>query len=136
MIAMTAQLHPKVFDWAAVNPYASQAIAWMNVMTTRIDTYIANAAASVRSGLKSADATAKTGSSDAPISNVARIDSAKFTPDALQLQKIESSIAKIPVADHQRVAAVRNAIENGSYKVDSQAVASKLARMEWEISLK
>lgn len=105
-------------------------------MTNRIDTYAATAAGSVRSSVKSADATAKAGSSDAPVSNVARIDSAKFTPDAMQLQQLESSIAKIPVADNQRVAAVRSAIENGSYQVDSKAVASKMARMEWDISLK
>ena len=105
-------------------------------MTTRIDTYIANAAGSVRSGLKSAEANSKTGGTDAPVSNVARIDSARFTPDALQLQQIESSIAKIPVSDHQRVAELRQAIGNGSYKVDTKAVAGKLARMEWELSPK
>ena len=133
---MLAQSQTKVFGRAAVNPYASQAIARMNVMTTRIDTYVANAPTSVRSGLKSADANSKTGGTNAPVSNVARIDSARFTPDALQLQQVESSIAKIPVSDHQRVAALRNAIGNGSYKVDTAAVASKLARMDWELSLK
>ncbi len=105
-------------------------------MTTKIDTYIANAATGVRGGLKSADATAKPASAGSPVSNVARIDSAKFTPDALQLQQMESSIAKVPVPDHQRVAALRKAIGNGSYKVDTKTVASKLARMEWDISRK
>jgi len=104
-------------------------------MTTRIDTYAANAAGNARS-LKSADANAKTAASDGSVSNVARIDSAKFTSHALQLQQMESSIAKIPVSDNQRVAAVRSAIDNGSYQVDAKAVASKLARMEWDISRK
>lgn|GEM_PF-1984536 len=105
-------------------------------MTTRIDTYVATAAGSVRSSLKSADANSKTAGTDGPVSNVARIDSAKFTPHALQLQQLESSIGKAPVADNQRVAAVKAAIANDSYKVDAKAVASKLARMEWEISRK
>jgi negative regulator of flagellin synthesis FlgM len=132
---MLNAIQPKVFGRNAVNPFASQVIAGMNVMTTRIDTYAATAAGSLRSP-KSADANAKTASSDGPVSNVARIDSAKFTPHALQLQQIESRIGEMPVADHQRVAAVRSAIENDSYKVNSKAVASKLARMEWEISEK
>jgi negative regulator of flagellin synthesis FlgM len=133
---MYAQIQPKVFGRAAVNPFASQVIAGMNVMTTRIDTYVANAAGSVRSGLKSADASAKTASTEGPVSNIARIDSAKFTPHALQLQQIESSIGKTPVSDNQRVAALRAAIANDSYKVDAKTVASKLARMEWDISRK
>ncbi len=105
-------------------------------MTTRIDTYAATAAGSVRGSVKSADANSKTGGTDAPVSNVARIDSAKFTPDAMQLQQFESDIAKTPVSDNQRVAELRKAIGNGSYKVDTKAVASKLARMEWDISSK
>ena len=105
-------------------------------MTTRIDSYVATAAGSVRGDLKSADATTRGSSAGGNVSSVARIDSAKFTPDAVQLQQLEAGIARIPVADHQRVAAVRSAIENGSYQVDSKAVASKLARMEWDLSLK
>lgn len=103
-------------------------------MTTRIDTYAAAAAGSVRSGFKSADAPSKTGSSDSPVSNVAKIDSAKFTPDALQLQQFESRMDKAPTLDRQRVVELRKAIESGNYQVNAQSVASKLARMEWEIS--
>jgi len=105
-------------------------------MTTKIDTYAATAVGSLRSGVKSTDATAKTASSDDAVSNVSRIDSASFTPGAMQLQQIESSIAKIPVSDQQRVAALRKDISNGTYKIDTQAVAGKLARMEWELSPK
>lgn len=104
-------------------------------MSTRIDQYTATAAGSTR-GLKSADANAKTAASDGNVSNVARIDSAKFTSHALQLQQLESSIAKIPVSDNQRVAAIKAAIDNGSYQVDTKAVAGRLARMEWDISRK
>lgn len=104
-------------------------------MTTRIDTYAATATGST-GRTKSADANAKTAATDGTVSNVARIDSSKFTSQALQLQQLESSIGKAPVVDNQRVAAVRAAIESDSYQVDTKKVASKLARMEWDIASK
>lgn len=104
-------------------------------MSTRIDQYAATATGSA-SRPKSADANGKTAATDGSVSNVSSIDSARFTPHALQLQQMESDIGKIPVSDNKRVAAMRAAIESDSYQVDAKAVASKLARMEWDISRK
>lgn len=108
----------------------------MNVMTTKIDSYVSASADTSRNTVKSVEPGSRSGGDNSPAANVSRIDSVKLTPDAVQLQQLEARIAKIPVADHQRVAKVKQAIENGTYKIDSQKIASKLARMEWDLSTK
>lgn len=106
----------------------------MNVMTTQINSYISTSTEGGRSNVKSVDSTKSASGAGTAVSNVARIDSVKLTPDAVQLHQLESNIAQIPVADHQRVAKVRQAIESGTYQVDTQKIAAKLARMEWDLA--
>ena len=103
-------------------------------MTNKIGTYISAAADSPRSNVKSVDAVGRNGGDNKAVSKVAPLDSVKLTPDAVLLHKLESSIAQIPVADHQRVAQVHQAIENGTYQVDTRKIAAKLARMEWDLN--
>lgn len=108
----------------------------MNVMTHKINTYVSATADSARNNVKSVDPEVRSNGSNTAVPSVAKADSVKLTPDAVQLHKLESSIAQIPVADHQRVAKVRQTIEDGTYKVDTQKIANKLARMEWDLSVK
>lgn len=57
-------------------------------------------------------------------------DSVSLTGTAQQLRGIEQSLASQPVVDAQRVAATRQAIENGSYEIDPNRIASKMISME------
>jgi len=52
--------------------------------------------------------------------------SVNLTQAASSLQALEKSIAAAPVVDQQKVDAVRKAINEGSYKVDSERTATKL----------
>ncbi|MDD3764924.1 MAG: flagellar biosynthesis anti-sigma factor FlgM [Nevskiales bacterium] len=61
-------------------------------------------------------------------------DSLKLTDDALRMQQVEQAVADAPEINEQRVSEIRQSIEDGSYQVDAQTVAAKLARMEWEFS--
>jgi len=47
-----------------------------------------------------------------------------------RLRKLESTLAQLPVVDRQRVEATRQAIADGSYRVDPARVAEKLLAFE------
>ena len=104
-------------------------------MTHKIDAYNNASLATGRTAAKPGVAPAPgTGISSAgKAAEVAPVDKVSLTSDAHQLQQLEKTIAAIPVADHARVSRVKQAIASGGYKVDSQDVAKKLARTEWEL---
>ncbi len=52
--------------------------------------------------------------------------SVNLTQTASSLQALEKSIAAAPEVDQQKVDAVRKAINEGTYKVDSERTATKL----------
>jgi len=51
-----------------------------------------------------------------------------------RLQSLTQSVADVPVVDGKRVEQFRQAIADGSYQVDAQAVADKLANFEAMLS--
>ena len=57
-------------------------------------------------------------------------ESVHLSQEAQQLQKISDSLRDQPAVDKNRVAELKQAIAEGSYKVDSNRVASKLLNME------
>ena len=57
-------------------------------------------------------------------------ESVHLSQEAQQLQKISDSLRDQPVVDKNRVAELKQAIADGSYKVDSNRVAGKLLNME------
>jgi negative regulator of flagellin synthesis FlgM len=57
-------------------------------------------------------------------------DKISLTGQAQQLQELEKQLASQPVVDSQRVEAVRNAVENGSFTVNPERIADKLISLE------
>ena len=53
-----------------------------------------------------------------------------LTDTAAKLRELESSVANQPVVDTQRVEAVKKAIADGTYQVDSKRTAEKMAEFE------
>lgn len=100
-------------------------------MANKIEAYSAAAAGGQTSAVRPANTTA---ASKASGGDVQRADSVKLTPDAVQLHELEKTIASIPVANHAKVAQVRQAVASGTYKIDPKAVAAKLTRMEWDLA--
>jgi len=57
-------------------------------------------------------------------------DTVTLTDSARSLQKIEETVAKTPVVNATKVAAVKQAITSGTYQIDAGRVADKLLQFE------
>jgi negative regulator of flagellin synthesis FlgM len=57
-------------------------------------------------------------------------DTVSLSDNAMQLGKLDSSVAATPVVDTQRVEQVKQAISDGTYEVDPEKVADKLMQFE------
>jgi negative regulator of flagellin synthesis FlgM len=57
-------------------------------------------------------------------------DHVTLTDSARSLQKIEEAVAKAPVVNAEKVAAVKQAIGAGTYKIDAGRVADKMLKYE------
>jgi negative regulator of flagellin synthesis FlgM len=53
-----------------------------------------------------------------------------LSDSARTLQKIEETVAKTPVVNSQKVAAVKQSISAGTYQIDSGRVAGKILQFE------
>lgn len=85
-----------------------------------------NATRNVNVEDKRSDATPSQVKSDGDTS----LDKISLTATATQLQSLQQEIAALPVVDEQKVAALRAAIEDGSYQIDSQKLARNMIDFE------
>ena len=67
------------------------------------------------------------GSKDSGASNRDQVD---LSPEAKNLQEIESNLSRLPEVDQERVSHIKNALREGSYSVDPSRLAAKIAQFE------
>ncbi|MCC5797098.1 MAG: flagellar biosynthesis anti-sigma factor FlgM [Methylophaga sp.] len=60
-------------------------------------------------------------------------DKVSLTDMASQLQSLQKSVADLPDVDMQRVEALRAAIADGSYQVDSEKLARNMIDLEGQL---
>jgi negative regulator of flagellin synthesis FlgM len=70
------------------------------------------------------------GEGSAAASTAQTADHVTLTDSARSLQKIEEAVAKTPVVNAAKVAAVKQAINSGTYKIDPAQIAGKLLKYE------
>ena len=87
-----------------------------------------------RTGLSPArvrqDKTSSQSDTSAARNSTATDDTVNLTGDAMQLQDLGKSLSGEAPIDTKRVAALRASIASGSYKIDSQSIASKLLNID------
>jgi len=78
-------------------------------------------------------ATKPGGSGDAPARPVEAADSLRLTGEATNLQALERELSTAPAIDTQRVAAVRESLQNGSYRINPDAIASRMLELDQQL---
>lgn len=64
----------------------------------------------------------------------ANASAVRITDQARQLAALEQAIQAMPVVNEVRVAAIRTAIEDGTYEVHPERIAEKLLGLEQDIN--
>ena len=72
-------------------------------------------------------------STDAAARPVEAADSLRLTGEATNLRAIERELTTAPAIDAQRVAAVRDSLQNGTYKINPDAIASRMLDLDQQL---
>lgn len=74
------------------------------------------------------------GERDKPVAAPEAADQVRLTSEAASLRAIEQHLSTGPAMDLAKVAAVKLSLDSGSYRIDPQEIASRLAALERELS--
>lgn len=81
-----------------------------------------------------ANVSTDTATNAAPNSAVTKQDSVTLTPQAQRLSQVQQSLANAPAPDNSaRLEALKKAINDGSYHVDSDRLAANISRFEQDL---
>ena len=72
-------------------------------------------------------------STDAAARPVEAADSLRLTGEATNLQAMQRELSTAPAIDSGRVQAVREALENGSYRINPEAIAQRMLDMDQQL---
>ena len=65
--------------------------------------------------------------------NAAQPGTVKFSNEAQSLQKLEEQVGQLPDVNSERVESIKKAIEDGSYGIDAERLATKILDLEGQI---
>ncbi|MEE3635607.1 flagellar biosynthesis anti-sigma factor FlgM [Pseudomonas sp. AL 58] len=83
-----------------------------------------------RTGSSQENSSSAASASTAPAASTQSGETVHLSQEAQQLQKISEKLREQPVVNSGRVAELKQAIADGSYKIDSNRIASKLLNFE------
>ncbi len=97
-----------------------------NIASTHASTAGTDASTRARETNEQAVGTNPSGTgSSAPAS-----DQVSLTPAAQQLKGLEQQVANLPEVNMEKVQALKEAIQNGTYEVNANSIASKMMSLE------
>jgi negative regulator of flagellin synthesis FlgM len=99
-------------------------------VTTKITGYQNPA---VQIGTDKSVSRARDGAANTPEASGKPASPVQITDQARQLASLEQTVNSLPVVNEAKVAAIRTAIEDGSYQVVPERIADKLLRMDREL---
>lgn len=70
---------------------------------------------------------------DSPARPVEAADSLRLTGEATNLQALQRELSNAPAIDNARVQAVREALENGSYRINPEAIAQRMLDLDQQL---
>ena len=101
-------------------------------MTTKITGYQNPA---VQIGTEKSVTRARDGAANAAEASSKPANPVQITDQARKLAALEQTVNSAPVVNEAKVAAIRTAIENGSYQISPERIADKLLRTERELGV-
>ncbi|MCS4232976.1 flagellar biosynthesis anti-sigma factor FlgM [Stenotrophomonas sp. BIGb0135] len=72
-------------------------------------------------------------SADSPTRPVEAADSLRLTGEATSLQALQRELNSAPAIDAGRVQAVRESLQNGTYKINPDAIASRMLELDQQL---
>ncbi|MDE2304310.1 MAG: flagellar biosynthesis anti-sigma factor FlgM [Gammaproteobacteria bacterium] len=70
------------------------------------------------------------GGNAAPAASTGTADQLTLTGSAVTMQKLSAAVAAAPTVNASKVASIKQAVQNGSYQVNSTQVANKMLQFE------
>ena len=62
--------------------------------------------------------------------SVSTSDTVNLTSNAKLLERLDKTLESLPAVNAERVAEIRNAIENGDYEINADAIADAMIRLD------
>lgn len=60
-------------------------------------------------------------------------ETVRITQSGLLMSKLEELVQSAPVVDHERVAAIKDALASGTYEIDDRRTAQQLLKFERDV---
>lgn len=70
---------------------------------------------------------------DSPARPVEAADSLRLTGEAASMQALQRELSNAPAIDNARVQAVRDALDNGSYRINPETIAQRMLELDGQL---
>jgi negative regulator of flagellin synthesis FlgM len=89
--------------------------------------------AALRSGSVAGKVSSAGEDRSSPVAAAAASDSVRLTGEAAGLQTLQRELSQAPAIDAARVQAVKDALQNGSYRIDPDAIAGRMLELDRQL---